>query len=120
VTARESNSLLAFSTLRLRADPRHAALASVRVGEAPVGLALVRGGTRVVVADSNRFDVPGRRPELTVVDAHAALAHRRAVLGAVGTGAFPREVALNERAGKLLVTDFGANQVEAVETGRLP
>jgi tRNA(Arg) A34 adenosine deaminase TadA len=38
------------------------------VGEAPVGLALVDHGTRVVVADSNRFGAPEAHAELTVVD----------------------------------------------------
>ena len=33
--------------------------ADVQFGEAPVGLALVRDGTRIVIADSDRFDVPG-------------------------------------------------------------
>jgi DNA-binding beta-propeller fold protein YncE len=55
MTARESDSLLAFSAAKLRSNPAHALLADVRVGEAPVGLALVNGGRDVVMADSDRF-----------------------------------------------------------------
>lgn len=62
VTARESDLLLAFSAARLIEDPAHALLAAVRVGEAPVGLALVDGGRWIVVAGSNRFTRRGRRP----------------------------------------------------------
>ena len=40
-------------------DPAHALLAAVRVGEAPVGLAIIHGGRDVVVADSNRFPAAG-------------------------------------------------------------
>ena len=48
VTARESDRLLAFSAAKLLSDPAHSLIASVEVGEAPVGLALVDGGQRVV------------------------------------------------------------------------
>ena len=68
VAARANNSLLAFSAARLRTDPAHALLADVRVGELPVGLALVRNGTRVVVADSSRFTDAGASASLAVVD----------------------------------------------------
>ena len=60
VTARESDELLAFSASKLAAHAKQAELAKVRVGEAPVGLALVDHDTRVIVADSNRFDAAGR------------------------------------------------------------
>jgi DNA-binding beta-propeller fold protein YncE len=114
VTARESDQLLAFSALRLRTDPRHALIAAVRVGEAPVGLALVNGGRDVVVADSNRFAAPGARAELTVVSAAAALAHRRAILGTIRAGAFPREIVLEPSGKTLLVGNFGSDQLQAV------
>lgn len=94
VTARESDELLAFSATELRRDPTHALLAAVRVGEAPVGLALLRGGRQVIVADSNRFDAPGAHASLTVVNAAAALAHRPAVTGTIVAARFPREMAL--------------------------
>lgn len=75
VTARESNKLLAFSARKLVTDPRHARLAAVRVGEAPVGVILVDHGRRIVVADSNRFNIAGGGFR-TQHHRHARRAHR--------------------------------------------
>jgi DNA-binding beta-propeller fold protein YncE len=120
VTARESDALLAFSAAKLRSDPAHALLARVRVGEAPVGLALVDHDTRVVVADSNRFGRRGDHSELTVVNAAAALAGRPAIAGSLPAGAFPREEAVVPDGHTLLVGNFQSGQLEAVDTTRLP
>lgn len=119
VTARESDQLLAFSAAKLRTDPAHALLAAVRVGEAPVGLALVNHGHDLVVADSNRFDFPGAHAQLTVVSAAAALDHTHAIIGTIPTGAFPREMALEPGGTTLLVGDFDSDQLEAVGVGSL-
>ena len=119
VTARESDALLAFSAVRLRSDPGHALLADVRVGESPVGLALVDDDSRIVVADSNRFSVSGQA-ELTVVNAAAALARRPAVAGSLPAGAFPREESAEPGSHTLLVSNFTSGQLEAVDTARLP
>lgn len=120
VTARESDQLLAFSASRLRSDPRRALIAAVRVGEAPVGLALVNNGRDLVVADSNRFGAPGARAALTVVNAAAALAHRPAVVGTITAGAFPREMALEPSGSALLVGNFASYQLQAVSVRSLP
>jgi hypothetical protein len=57
VTARASDTLLGFSAAAVLSRPHRALIAQVKVGEAPVGLALVQGGKRIVVADSDRFGV---------------------------------------------------------------
>jgi DNA-binding beta-propeller fold protein YncE len=120
VTARASDALLAFSASALRADPAHALLADVRVGELPVGLALVRGGSLVVVADSDRFDVPGAHASLAVVDVTDALAGRPALVGYLPAGKFPRDMAATPDGNVLVVSDFASDQVETVDVGRLP
>jgi DNA-binding beta-propeller fold protein YncE len=120
VTARESNQLLAFSAKRLLSDPAHALIAAVRVGEAPVGLALVDNGRQVAVADSNRFAAPGAHSGLTVISTAAALAHRPATLGTIPAGSFPREMALEPNGDTLVVGNFGSQQLEAVAVGDLP
>jgi DNA-binding beta-propeller fold protein YncE len=120
VTARESDALLAFSAAGLRRDPATALRADVRVGEAPVGLALVDHDTRVVVADSNRFGARGARSELTVVNTAAALAGRPAVAGSLPAGLFPREEAVEPDGHTLLVSNFQSSQLEAVDVSRLP
>jgi DNA-binding beta-propeller fold protein YncE len=114
VTARASDDLLCFSASALRANPAHALLAVVRVGEAPVGLRLVRNGTLIVVADSNRFVVRGATADLSVVNVAAALAARPAVLGSIPAGLFPREMALVPGGRQLLVTNYASGQLEAV------
>jgi len=96
-----------------------ALLATVRVGAAPVGLAVLAGGSRVVVADSNRFGGPGARGRLSVVDARATLAHEHALIGSLPAGAFPRDLASVPGRQRLLVTNYGSNELEVVDTTRL-
>jgi DNA-binding beta-propeller fold protein YncE len=114
VTARESDDLLAFSAAELRARASDPELAAVRVGEAPVGLALVDGGSRVVVADSNRFGANGATSALTIVSTAAALAHRTAIIGTVKAEQFPRDVTVEPAGTVLLVSNFGSGTLEAV------
>jgi DNA-binding beta-propeller fold protein YncE len=120
VTARASDALLAFSAARLLSDPGQARLAEVQVGEAPVGLALVDGGRRLVAADSDRFGLRGGQANLAVVSVAAALADRPAVLGYVKSGLFPRQMALEPGGRILLVTNFASGQLEAVSLAGLP
>jgi DNA-binding beta-propeller fold protein YncE len=120
VTARGSNMLLGFSASRLRGDPAHSLIARVEVGEAPVGLALVDGGQRVVVADSDRFGLQGAKSSLAVVNVAAALAHQPALAGYLPAGGFPRQMALEPDGRVLLVTDFQSQQLETVDAANLP
>jgi DNA-binding beta-propeller fold protein YncE len=119
VTARASDDLLCFSAARLASDPAHALAAVVRVGEAPVGLAAVRDGSLIVVADSNRFSARGATADLDVVNVVAALSGRPAVVGHIPAGLFPREMALLNGS-TLLVSDYRSNQVEAVDVASIP
>ena len=120
VTARESDDLLCFSAAKLRTDPAHALVAVVRVGEAPVGLMPVRGGTRIVGADSNRFSANGAEADLGVVDVAAALAGKPGLIGRIPAGGFPREIALEPGGGILLVANFASGQLEAVSVPSIP
>ena len=119
VTARASDDLLCFAAARLVSDPKRALVAAVRVGEAPVGLAAVRGGSLVVVADSNRFGASGATSDLDVVNVAAALAGRPAVVGHIRAGLFPRDMTLAPD-GTLLVSNFDSGQVEAVDVATVP
>jgi DNA-binding beta-propeller fold protein YncE len=120
VTARASDAVLAFSAGRLRTDAAHALLADMRIGEAPVELAFVRGGRRIVVADSDRFDIRGASASLAVIDVPAALSGRPALLGYLPAGQFPREMATEPGGRTLLVTNFSSNQLESVDVAGLP
>jgi hypothetical protein len=121
VTARASDDLLCFSAARLVSAPADALVAVVRVGEEPVGLMAVRGGSLIVVADSNRFGASGAASDLDVVSVADAMAGRPAVLGHIAAGRFPREMAVPPGGGgTLLVTNFQSSQLEAVNVASLP
>jgi YVTN family beta-propeller protein len=113
LTARGSNTLLAFDTAHLLSDPTHALVATVPVGTAPVGLAVVQDGRRIVVANSSRFGGRGGE-DLTVIDASKIGEGRAAVIGTIPTGEFPRE--LHRMPGKqvLLLTDTNSAEVELI------
>lgn len=119
VTARASDDLLCFSAARLVSDPARALVAITRVGEAPVGLGAVRGGSLIVVADSNRFSANGAISDLDVVNVAAALSGGRAVIGHISSGSFPREMALLQ-GGTLLVSDYTSDQLEAIDVATIP
>lgn len=111
--------MIAFSASKLRADPAHAALAAAVVGPAPVGLALVDHGRRLLVAVSNQF---GRPPvgTLALIDTAGMLAGGHDLLGVIPARRFPRELAITPDAQTAFLTNFGSGQVEAVPLRRLP
>jgi DNA-binding beta-propeller fold protein YncE len=117
VTAAGGNAVEAFSAAKLLSSPRHAVVAVVTVGPAPLGLVLVDNGTRMVVADSS----PGSSgaTELAVVNVPEALAREPAVLGGIRSGARPHQFALGPGGKTLLVTNTGSGQLEAVNLGQL-
>ena len=121
VTARESDLLLAFNATKLVSSPDEALIVSVQVGAAPVGLTFVSNETRILTADSNRFNSTNATSGLSVVDVHAALAgSNSSVLGRVPTGLFPREFALSPNGSTVLVADYDSKQIQAVDVSSLP
>jgi hypothetical protein len=73
-----------------------------------------------VVADSDRFNVPGSHASLAVVDVADALAGRPALLGYLPAGRFPRDMAAAPDGRTLLIANFASRQLEAVDLARLP
>ena len=120
VTAANSNALLGFSAAKLLSDPQHALLARQAVGAVPLGLTLVNHGTRIVVADSDRGNLPSGVSDLAVVNVQAALARHPALLGYLASGQQPRQFALLPGGGTLLVTNTGSQQLQAVSLTHLP
>jgi DNA-binding beta-propeller fold protein YncE len=114
VTARASNSLLAFDTERLIAGRGRALRAVVRVGAAPTGLAVLRTGSLVVVANSNRYAGGDQPSTLAVVDVGAALKGRRALVGMIPAGVWPREVVAHPDGQTVLVTNVLSKTLETV------
>jgi DNA-binding beta-propeller fold protein YncE len=121
VTARNSNALLVFDTDKLRSDPGHARIASIPVGTAPVGVAVVDSGRKVIVTNSNRFAGSSNDHQvLTVVDATKVDSGAGAILGSIPAGAFPREMRVTSDGTTLIVTNFASNSVEIIDVARLP
>src|SRR5690349_7859584 len=104
----------------LQSDPQQALLAWTRVGEAPVDLILVKGGTRLLVANSNRFNVQGEQANVGVVNVAAVTAGQSPVLGTIPSGLFSRAFALEANAKTVLVDNYVSDQVESIDVSGLP
>ena len=120
VTSRESDMLLGFSAAALRSRPSRSLLARVSVGAGPIGLAMVDGGRRILVANSNLHGKPGVAGTLSVISTAAALSRSPALLGQISSGAFPREFSVAPDGKTALVTNSGSGQVQAIDLGTLP
>jgi DNA-binding beta-propeller fold protein YncE len=121
VTARTDNALLVFETNKLVAKPDSALLATVPVGTAPVGVAVIDGGHKIVVTNSNRFGGgPNDAQYLTVIDAAKVRLGKDAVLGTIAAGAFPREMRLTADGRTLLLTNFASRTLQIIDVARLP
>jgi DNA-binding beta-propeller fold protein YncE len=118
VTARGSDAVLEFSAEGLIDDPAAAFRGDVRVGEAPVGLALVDRDRAIVVADSDRFAAPGAGANLAVVAVGGG--GSMSLDGYMASGSFPRDMAVAPDGKTLVVSNFGSSQVESVDVSELP
>ncbi len=120
VTDRQANAVLGFSAAKLRSDPKHALLARVMIGATPVGEVLVRGGSRLVVADANLNNLTGASSNLAVIDTQRALSGKAALLGYVPTGLQPRQFATEPGGKTILVTLQNSNDLQAFRVAALP
>ena len=120
VTSRDSNMLLGFSAPALRTDPAHALVVRVSVGPAPIGLALVNGGSRILVANSNLYGQHGVSTSISVISTSAALSRHPALLGQISTGLLAREFGLAPDGKIALVTNSNSGQVQAIDLSTLP
>ncbi|MEP6819587.1 MAG: beta-propeller fold lactonase family protein [bacterium] len=120
VTARNSNSLLAFNTNSMRSDPEHAQVGKVPVGSSPVGVAVVNDGKFVLVTNSNRFakDQTARQT-MSVIDAARVAEGQAAVVGSVPAGIFPREFGQSQDGRTLFVANYTSSELEVIDLNRL-
>jgi DNA-binding beta-propeller fold protein YncE len=116
VTARASDELLEFSEHALSGDPTSALTGQVRVGEAPVDLAVVDRGKMLVVADSNRFS-EGMSSNLALVD--IAPTGSLQLAGYIVAGAFARDMTVSPNGQELIVSNYASGQLEEILTKSL-
>jgi serine/threonine protein kinase/sugar lactone lactonase YvrE len=120
VTDRDSNALVAFSASKLISDPLHSLIARVGVGQTPLGLAFVKGGSEILVADANLHH-PAGADNLALISTQTALQGKTGALrGYITTGRVPRELAAEPGGHTILSTDYGSGQMQAIEVGSLP
>jgi serine/threonine protein kinase/DNA-binding beta-propeller fold protein YncE len=120
VTSRESNYLLGYSAAALRSRPSRALVAEVHVGSEPVGLALVDGGKRIVVTDTNNITTPPQAGNLAVVDTAAALSRKPALVGYIPSAPTPHEMVLSPDGRILYVTNYAGSQIQIIKVNTLP
>jgi DNA-binding beta-propeller fold protein YncE len=120
VTDRDSNALVAFSAARLLAKSPQPLVAKVTVGQKPIGLSLVNGGSEIMVADANTRGAPNA-DNLALVSTQLALHHESGALsGFIPTGQQPRDLALEPDGTTLLSTDTKSGQLLAIDVRSLP
>jgi serine/threonine protein kinase/DNA-binding beta-propeller fold protein YncE len=120
VTDRDSNALVAFSAARLLAKSPQPLAARVTVGQKPVGLSFVNGGSEIMVADANSGGPPGA-DNLVLVSTQLALHGKSGALsGFIPTGQQPRDLALEPDGKTLLSTDTKSGQLLAIDVRSLP
>jgi DNA-binding beta-propeller fold protein YncE len=120
VTARNSNSLLAFDTNAMRGNTEHAEVGRVPVGSSPVGVAVVNDGKFVVVTNSNRFSSDQTaRQTMTVIDAARVGEGQAAVIGNLAAGIFPREFGQSLDGWTLFVANYTSSELEVIDLHRI-
>jgi DNA-binding beta-propeller fold protein YncE len=106
-------------TSKLLADAAHSIVTRIRVGKAPVGVALVDNGRKVISTNANRFaGGADDRQSLNVVDIAGGAANA-VLLGTVPAGAFPRELCVSPDGRTLFVSNFSSRTLEVVDLSRL-
>lgn len=121
VTARNSNAVEVFDTAKLVSDPDHSRLGMAPVGEAPVPVAVIDGGKRVVLGNSNRFAAGNAPQTLSILDT-AKIEQKGvdAALGTIPSGAFPRELSVSADGHTLFLTNVGSSSLQVINIDRLP
>jgi DNA-binding beta-propeller fold protein YncE len=120
VTVRESDALLGFDTAKMLSDPKHALVARVDICSNPIGETFAADHTRVVAACSDLDQNIEGKQGLAIVNTKAALEgqNRTAYTGMVLTGGLPRQFTV--RGDALMVTNYGAGQLLAIDVNDLP
>jgi DNA-binding beta-propeller fold protein YncE len=90
------------------------------VGSAPVPVAVIDGGRKLVVGNSNRFAGGAEPQSLTVLDTAKLAQGAAARLGTIPAGAFPREMAVSADGRTLFLTNFGSQTLQVIDVAHLP
>jgi hypothetical protein len=98
----------AFDTAKLLTDQAHARVGRATIGEAPVPVAVIDRGKKVVAGNSNRFAGGNASQTLSILDAaKIEQPGADASLGTITSAAFPREMSVSADGHTLFVTTPG-------------
>jgi DNA-binding beta-propeller fold protein YncE len=92
----------------------------VPVGQTPIGIVFVKGGSRLVVADNDGLHTSNQAHNLAVVDPNAALNRKPALVGYILSGLSPREMTESPDGQYLFVVDRDSAQIQVVNLTHLP
>ncbi len=113
VTSRGGDQVLGIDTTKMFSDPDHGLVATIPVGPAPVGLAMIDSGAAILVANSNRFLAPTANQTAMVVSVA-----KRAVVGQIGVGAFPRDVVAD--GASAFLSNYDSSTLSGFDVAKLP
>ncbi len=120
VTSRIDNLVLTFDAEKLRTDPDHALLRITTVGPAPVPIAVIDNGRKILAGNSNRFARSSGTETLSILDASKIESGEDALLGTIPTGAFPREMDISADGNTLFVTNAASHSLQIIDLQHLP
>ncbi|KAK6224117.1 hypothetical protein LQW54_000264 [Pestalotiopsis sp. IQ-011] len=118
VTTRESNQVLAFDADMLAQNATNdPLLATLGTGTSPLGITAIKD--YIFVADSNRFLYSGTTTGISVFNIKDALQKGSVNFPQIPTGAFPRSLTTSPSGNTLLVSEFNASSIRAVDISQL-
>jgi len=111
VTTRKDNAVLVFETAKFEK------IATIPVGTAPVPVAVIQGGAKVLVGNSNRFSAgEAKNPEsVSIIDARTNKA-----VGTLPAGAFPRDIVLSPDKRTIYIANFGSKAIDVWDSATIP
>jgi len=119
VAARNSNAAVLFDAAKLVTDRAHARLGLTPVGESPTALALIEGGRKLLVGNSARYDEGDPPGTLSVLDTAKMRGGQGAILGAVPTGVFPREMRVSADQDTVFLTNWKSGFLQVIDARSL-
>ena len=119
VTARNSNAVVVFDATKLPSDSSHSRIALLPVGQSPTPMAVVDGGTKLLVGNSSRYVTPQPPGTLTVLATAKLQQGADAALGIVHTGVFPREMSVSPDGDTVFLTNWGSDFLQVIDVKNL-
>jgi DNA-binding beta-propeller fold protein YncE len=124
--SREDDYILAFDMRPIRNGSAPVVIGRIPVGPTPVGVTLIDGGKKIVVANSNGIEYDSiqarstNKDTLSVIDAGRVAAGSASVLGVLPAGTSPRNLSVTTDGRTLLVPNLNSLTLELIDLDRLP